>query len=266
MIDMIDLVQRLRPHLRSYCPGDEARVEPPEAGVAGWALEWLALADRYHRYRVEGMEHIPTQGPVLLVSYHALTVVDVFLLARRIYQRDGRVVRGLSDRFLFQVPGLRDFVATFGIVEGSQQTGLAILADGQIAGCMPGGGLEWSRSSAEAHRLRWGDHRGYARLAIRAGAPIIPTACPSADNAYLVPFDGWKVGAAVQRIFRLKRNIPIPIPVGLFGPLPFPVQLTQYVGAPIWPEVPPEAADDPKEVERLDARVRKVIEGFLERG
>ncbi len=254
------------PHLRTYQPGDEDRLEPPSTEEAGWVMEWLALAERYHRYRIEGFEHVPAQGGALIVSFHALTVVDAFLLSRAIFLRDGRVVRGLTDKVMFRIPVVRDLFTTLGIVQGTQENALGLLADGQLAACMPGGGLEWSRSSKQAQQLRWGDHRGYARLAIRAGVPIVPTACPAADRAYYVPFDGWQAGAWAKSLLGLSRVYPLPVGFGLLGPVPLPVRLTQHVAAPILPDVPPEAADDPIAVERLDARVRAVVSELLRRG
>jgi 1-acyl-sn-glycerol-3-phosphate acyltransferase len=225
----------------------------------------LGLAAAWHRYRIEGFEHVPARAPALLVSFHALTVVDMFLLGRAIYRRDGRVVRGLTDTLVFQIPGLRDVFTTLGIVAGTQDNAVALLASGELAACMPGGGLEWSRPTSQARQMRWGNHRGYARLAIRAGVPIIPTACPSADRAYYVAIDGWTVGEALKRLLGSERVLPFPIWLGLLGPIAFPVKLTQYVAPPIWPGVPPEAADDEDAVCRLDERVRAVIAGLLER-
>lgn len=250
------------PLLRTYHPGDENRLDAPDDAQARWLLDLLGFFDRYHRYEVDGLEHVPSTGPALLVSYHAYTVIDIFLLGRRVYLRDRRVVRGLTDTFMFSLPGIRDVFTTLGVVRGTQDNGLGLLAQGQLACCMPGGGLEWSRPSSQKRQLRWGDHRGYARLAIRAGAPIVPTACPAADDVYYQPLDGWKLGEAVQRLARLPRVIPLPVPIGLLG-WPLPVKLRQYVAPPIWPDVPPEAAEDPAAVERLDARVRQVIAELL---
>ena len=63
--------------LRPYQPGDENRTDPPEPGRVRRLLAWLAIAERYHRYRVEGLENVPAAGPALLVSFHAFTVVDM---------------------------------------------------------------------------------------------------------------------------------------------------------------------------------------------
>ena len=250
-------------YLRVYRPGDEHRLEPPDPRQVAWLVRLLAVAERYHRYRVDGLEHIPRTGPALITSFHALTIIDMCMLGRRVFLRDRRIPRGLTDTLMFSFPGIRDLFTTLGIVEGTQANAAALLRAGELAVCMPGGGLEWARSSRQRYQLRWGDHRGYARLAIRAGVPIVPTACPGADRVFVVPFDGWKAGEVARRWLGLRRTIPLPVPLGL--PFGLPVQLTQRVGAPIWPEVPPAAADDPAAVARLDDRVRASIRDLLAR-
>lgn len=248
--------------MRGYRPGDEDRLEAP-AATGRWMSALGALA-RYHRYQIEGFEHVPRRGPALLVGFHAYGVMDILLLGRAIYLRDGRVVRGLTDKLAFRVPGLRDVATRLGIVAGTQRNGLGLLRDGAIAACMPGGALEWSRPSRLRGTMRWGEHRGYARMAIRAGAPIIATACPAADRAYYVPFDGWTLGERLQRWTGASRALPLPLAIGL-GPLPLPVRLVQHVAPPIVPDVPPEAADDERAVRRLDEQVRQTITDLLAR-
>ncbi|MBI4510431.1 MAG: acyltransferase family protein [Deltaproteobacteria bacterium] len=252
------------PHLKRYRPGAENDIAPPSQEALSFSFKWFAALDAYHRYRIEGLEHVPRSGPGLIVSHHSYIVIDTMLLFRRIYLRDGRIPRSLTDHAMFKIPVIRDLFYTWGVLDGTPENGLRVLADGQLALVMPGGGLEWSRPSTQAQSLRWGEHRGYARLAIRAGVPIIPTACPSADHLYIVPFDAWKVAKTLEQWLGMHRIPPMPIGFGL-GPLPFPVRLTQYVAPPILPDVSPEAADDEVAVKRLDDRVREAITELLHR-
>ena len=258
----VGVLNRVLPsYFRAYQPNDETRVEPPSLENAERILRLFDVAEGLHRYEVHGLEHVPAGGPALLVSSHSLVALDMFLLCKRIFERDGRVVRGLTDHFVFSVPVMRDVWATLGIVDGTQENGTRLLDSGQLAACMPGGGLEASRSWRLKRTLRWGNHRGYARLAVRANVPIIPTACPAADDLYCVLVDGWTTGRLIQRVTRTKRVFPVPLAVGV-GILPFPVKLTQYVGEPQWPL--PEGDPEERAIE-LDGRVRRVIRDLLQR-
>jgi 1-acyl-sn-glycerol-3-phosphate acyltransferase len=214
-----------------------------------------------HRYRVQGLEHVPGSGPALVVSPHAFAVLDMFLFAKAVFEGRGRILRGLTDHFAFSIPLVRDLFANLGVVDGTRENGLGLLSSGQLATCMPGGALDWSRSSRERRRLRWGDHRGYARLAVEAGVPVIPTACPAADDLYWIVNDGWRTGRTLRRVLRTSRNYPLPLAIGL-GPFPFPVRLTQFVGEPVWPVA--EGSLDERARE-LDLRVLGVLEQLLRR-
>jgi 1-acyl-sn-glycerol-3-phosphate acyltransferase len=253
----------LRLPFKRYQPGDEFRIEPPPPGRTARLLRYLEWPERIHRYEVHGLEHVPRSGPALLVSHHPYGVVGMFCLGKRLFERDGRVPRGLTEHVAFMIPGLRDLFATLGVVDGNQDNGLALLSSGQLAACMPGGALEWSRSSRQRRELRWGEHRGYARLAVRAGVPVIPLACPAADDLYWVLYDGWRLGGALQRWLGLGRNYPFTIGVGL-GPLPLPVKLTHHVAPPEHP-LGPEHGTEEERTRELDQRVRAVVRELLSR-
>ncbi len=256
------ILPRLLPSfVRRYRPGDGQRIEPPSLEHVDRILGLFEWAERVHRYEVRGLEHVPHTGPALIVSPHSFAALDGFLLGKRIFERDGRIVRGLTDHLVFRIPLMRDVFSTLGIVDGTKANAHALFASGQIAACMPGGALEMSRSSRLRRKLRWADHRGYARLAVDAGVPIIPTACPRADDLYLVLVDGWHVGEILQRVLRTPRVLPFPLAVGL-GPLPFPVKLVQHVAEPQWPKA--EGTPEERALE-LDARVRRILQDLLRR-
>ncbi len=247
--------------MRRYRPGDERRVEPPEPARLRALMPAFGRLARLFRYEIEGLEHIPADGPALVVSHHPLVPLGAFLLSFRVLERDGRTFRGLTQHEAFLIPGLRDIFTSLGIVDGNQDNAERLLASGQLAFAMPGGALEWSRSSRLRRTLRWGEHRGYARLAVRTGTPVIPIACPASDDLYRVLVDGHRIARALDRLVSTPRPLTLPVAVGL-GPLPFPVRLTQYVTPPIAP--PAEGSFDER-VRALDGAVRARIRALLRR-
>lgn len=254
--------------VRAYAPGDEHRVEPPDPARARALLGPLAVSERLHRFEIRGFEHVPRVGAGLLVGFHPFYPLGTILLMKRVLERDGRVVRGLTDHLVWSVPGVRDIWATLGVVDGTRDNASRLLAAGELAVCMPGGALEWSRSSRQRRTLRWGEHRGYARMAVRANVPVIPTCCPAADDLFWIANDGWEFGTGagrrIGRLLGLNRPLPLPLPVGL-GLLAFPVKLVQHVAPPEWP-LGEDAGDEEARVRELDARVRRVMLGLLTRG
>ncbi len=256
------MLQSLLPAwVQPYRRGDESKIAPPDLARLRSFEPYFDWIERYLGYEVHGLEHIPRSGPALVVSHHPLCTVGSLLLSRRIMQRDGRNFRALTQHEAFLIPGLRDLFVTLGIVDGNPANAQRLLQTGQIAFCMPGGALEWSRSSKLKRQMRWGSHQGYARLAVRTGVPVIPVACPAADDLFWVFGDGEQVSAVLQKLFRTRRPLMLPLALGL-GPLPFRVKLTHYVTEPI---SAPQEGDFEQQVEALDRAVRARIADLLRR-
>jgi len=136
------------------------------------AMALMRLLMRYHRYHVVGLEHVPRTGPCLLVSHHTLATYDGFLLGVAIYDHTGRLGRGLGDDRIFQTPLLGPLARGVGIVPATPQAAETLLAQGELVGVAPGGMWESLRPRNERYTVRWGQRRGFVRLALRTGAPM----------------------------------------------------------------------------------------------
>lgn len=51
------------------------------------------------------MEHIPSEGPVLIVFYHAALPIDFYYLFAKVWLYRNRRVRVVADKFVFKIPG-----------------------------------------------------------------------------------------------------------------------------------------------------------------
>jgi len=250
---------RVPPH--QYRLGDENDLDLTDWDFVARAFRTVKWAERYFRYEVHGLDNMPSEGAGLIISPHSAITIDGFLIGMKIYQRDGRIPRGLTDHFMFKVPRVRDVVLRLGIVDGNRDNAVRLLERGELCFAMPGGGDEAFRSSAHRYQLRWGGHHGFVRVALQAGAPLIPTVCIGSDDTYWLPLDGMRAG---RRLFGTR--FPLLLGFGL-GPLPLPVKLTAYVGEPIqFDESGPAAADDDELVERCHAHVVNTIERMVRDG
>ncbi|MGH3756978.1 lysophospholipid acyltransferase family protein [Actinophytocola sp.] len=132
-----------------------------------------------YRPRVEGLENVPAEGPVIIAANHraVLDTAVISLVVRR-------QVRFLGKAEYFTARGLRGrlmaaFVDALGFVpvqRGNAHAGLAALNAGQTV--LNGGGVfaiypEGTRSLDG--RLYRG-HTGVAVLALTTGAPVVPVA------------------------------------------------------------------------------------------
>ncbi|WP_232534921.1 lysophospholipid acyltransferase family protein [Nocardia terpenica] len=219
--------------------------------------------------RFYGLDNIPDSGPVLLVGNHTLLGgVDAPLLLHEILHRRGRLVRGLAENVLMRVPAVRDLVHRMGSVRGNRANCRALLASGEAVIVFPGGGREAMRRKGEKYVLKWEGRTGFARMAIEAGAPVLPVAMIGADDVYDVVFDGdhpvmrplrWAVEA-----LGIRRELTPPLMRGL-GPtlLPRPERFYYSVGTPI-DTAPWRDTDDPDSAAaELQVVVRKALQEEL---
>ena len=222
----------------------------PHGPLSQFALSVLDSLRRRHCHSVVGLENLPTEGPCLLVVNHSLATYDILMLSQTIYERLGRIPRGLGDKRLFQVPGLRQVVAYFGGVRASHDAADRLLGEGLIVLVAPGGMMEALRPSEKRYQVSWEDRKGFIRVALRTGAPIVLAACPKADDLYDV-----RENDLTRRIYE-RFHLPIPFLSGEGGGLlPRAVRLTHTLSEPIRPPPLAERDDIEPYVDPLHLRV-----------
>ncbi|WP_024793156.1 lysophospholipid acyltransferase family protein [Tomitella biformata] len=136
------------------------------------------------RPKVEGLENIPTSGPVILASNH-LAVVDSLYLPMMVPRR----ITFLAKSEYFTSPGLKGrfnkfFYSAAGQVpidrsggkasEGALISARRVLEEGKVLGLYPEG------TRSPDGRLFKGK-TGIARIALETGTPVIPVAMVGTD-------------------------------------------------------------------------------------
>jgi 1-acyl-sn-glycerol-3-phosphate acyltransferase len=147
-----------------------------------WLLKYILLGPLLHligRPKVEGLEHLPSSGPVILASNH-LAVMDSFFLPLVVRRRitflakseyfTGTGLKGWFVRWFFtaagQVPIDRSNADT---AQAALDTAERVLGQGKLLGMYPEG------TRSPDGRLYKGK-TGLGRLALQTGVPVIPVA------------------------------------------------------------------------------------------
>jgi len=222
-----------------------------------WAIPLMNAIARYHRYEMHGVEYFPSEGPVVMAMNHSLASYDGMLGGWEIFRRTGRMPVGMGDNLIFRSVLGRSFAKEVGIRRANPKNARRLLNDGHVLGVAPGGMREALRPSSESAAILWDKRKGFVRLAIEAGAPIVLGACPAADRLFTV----YENDLTKSLYHTLK--FPFPIFRG-WGPtlIPRPVRLTHLMSRPISPPtLDPNTIDE--QVDTLHREVMTEMERLM---
>jgi hypothetical protein len=190
----------------------------------------------YHRYSVDGIEHIEAPGPLLVVGYHGRPIAhDLCMLQTLVLERTGTLPRAIMHGAAPDAPVLGALTRGMEFLTGDPAELDAAVAAGAKIIVTPGGTREGCRSFHHRQEVDWGTRTGYLRLAISHQLPIVPAAGIGVDATYIGLNDGYALGKRLN----VPGRLPVWFGVGPLGlwPLspPFPVKITTRLGPPIAP-------------------------------
>ena len=170
--------------------------------------------------------------------------LEIMLLGIVVYwvKRDRPLIRPMEQRdtSLHRAPILGWIRRNVNAVEATEEAGLATLAAGESVLIFPGGGRELY---GPPDRIAWAGRRGFARIAAKAGAAVVPVAMVGADRQH-----PWRLPLGGRRSL-------------WFPPFPLPVRLDYAFGAPMEP--PP--AGDAEAVAAFADRVAVATQALIDR-
>jgi 1-acyl-sn-glycerol-3-phosphate acyltransferase len=275
---MGELADLLKERLRSFTydlsgPGTRSRLEkltPPrnEYGVDPYGLDvdyaiaavapFVWLYRRYFRVQLHGVEQVPADGRVLLVANHSgqipldAAMIEVALLIER---DPPRLLRALVEKWVATLPFVSSFYARIGQIVGTPENCRRLLAADEALLVFPEGVRGLNKPFRERYRLRpFGT--GFMRLALEAGAPIVPVGVVGAEEQAPALFD-------LKPLARLLSMPAFPITPTLL-PFPLPTRYHLHFGAPMRFTGSPD--DEDAELERKVNEVQEAVQGLITKG
>ena len=206
-------------------------------------LAWLA-STIWYRAEVRNMGNVPEHGPVLLVGNHTggnvAPEVVILPLAFSTYFGVERPFYQLAHNLVLASP-LGPFLRRYGTMAASHKHATEALQAGAAVLVFPGGDWEVHRPSWEGNRVDFGGRKGFIKLALSEGVPIVPVVtCGGQETALFLSRGTWLAKLTrVDKMFRLKvLPISIALPWGLnvgdlLGHIPLPAKITIEVLEPI---------------------------------
>lgn len=214
--------------------------------------------NNYFRVQTHGIEHIPADGPVLIVANHSGQLpIDGTLIAYALATRDlnPRMPRAMIERFFPTVPYLGNLLNEIGAVLGDPVNCAKMLSRDEAIIIFP----EGVRGSGKLYRDRYQLKRfgnGFMHLAMQYNAPIIPVGVVGCEET--IP--------AIANIKPLARALGIPYaPIAL--PVIFPAKVHLNFGKPmVFSGAETTEEEVAKRVETVKAEINRLIDkGLSER-
>jgi len=245
---------------------------PDPALMKAQAPIWNVLMDRYFRLEIEGWEHIP-DGPCLVIGVHSggpLTM-DAWTVALAWYRHFGedRTLHGTAHDVLMTAPGLGRYFRRLGVISPAKENIAAAFARGHSVILWPGGEVDAFRAWSKRDKVVLGGRKGFIRLAIREGVPIIPVATVGGHDTLFVLSEGRGIAKALGLKKRLRSDVaPITfsVPFGVtlhltpFQHIPLPAKIRTAFLPPIELDDNPERVNDQKYVDKKYAEVERVLQ------
>jgi 1-acyl-sn-glycerol-3-phosphate acyltransferase len=237
----------------------------------------LPLMEAFNAYfgsEVRGMERVPG-GQVLLVGNHSggvLTPDTTALLTAWFRSRGDRAPLALlALDALFGVPWFGRFIRHLGLVPASEGNADRALDAGSSLLVYPGGAHEAFRPWRDRNRIDFAGHKGFVKLALRRGLPVVPVVGHGGHETMVVVDRGeWlaeKMG--MQRMRVGVCPILVQLPWGLspaaFPGLPLPAKITLQVCEPLdWTVHGPDTASDPRVLARCYEEITQRMQDTLD--
>jgi 1-acyl-sn-glycerol-3-phosphate acyltransferase len=229
-------------HLRRTLDGNDIEKWDPEYIRRVLPL-WQAVMSTYFRGEVRGLDNIPEDGPSLLVGNHSggTMIADTFVFATEFYSHFSpyRRFHQLAHDIAARTPGTG--ISRWGTVAASHDNARKAFDKGAPVLVYPGGDYETFRPSWHSDQIEFGGRKGFIKLALERGVPIVPVVAVGGQETALFLTRGERAArftrwADLTRIKVLPVALAPPFGISLLDlptRIPLPAKITVEVLPPI---------------------------------
>src|SRR5436853_4402216 len=262
-------------------------------GAAGWVAEragdwdleaqdmrfmerqkyfWNPLIDYWFRMEMEGWDRLP-DPPALLIGIHsgAPFVWDAWTVGIQWWRHFGeeRTLHGTAHDALTAAPGIGGYFRRMGVLPAAPDSISGALAAGHDVALWPGGEIDSLRPWTKRDEAILAGRKGFVRMAIKAGVPIVPISTLGGPDSMPVLTSGRNLAKALQldklariKIMPIALSAPWGISPAMLPEIPLPTKIRTAFQEPIELDHSPERAGDGDYVEAKYEEVR----GRIQRG
>ena len=219
----------------------------------------------YWRVTSDGAEHLPAGGGLVVANHAGTLPADALMTRLDIYEQTGRHTRELAADLVFRLPVIGEVGRKSGATLASGGDADRLLDRGELVAVWPEGFKGIGKRYKDRYKLQRFGRGGFVATALRAQAPIVPTAIIGSEEIYPLLYN-LKTLARLFGFpyFPIVAQMPLVPVLGPVALLPLPSKWHIEYGEPIdTTEYGPDAADDPMAVFDLTDRVRDTIQQMV---
>jgi 1-acyl-sn-glycerol-3-phosphate acyltransferase len=267
------------------------RRQKAEGGVSGWVAEragqwdlqgqsdetmhrqkffWNPLMQYWFRMEMEGWENLP-DAPVLLIGIHsgAPFVWDAWTVGVQWWRHfgEGRPLHGTAHDALMAMPLIGRFFRSMGVLPAASDAIVTALAEGQDVALWPGGEVDSLRPWVERDQANLAHRRGFVRVAIQTGVPIVPIATVGGADAMPVLIKGDRLSKFLRldkalrlKVFPIAVSLPWGIAPAALPQIPLPAKIRTMLRPPIHVDSDPKRLEDDDYIEEIYQQVQDSIQ------
>ena len=263
-------VTAAQPILREGLNGPDPELMNNQAGI------WNTLMDKYFRLEFDGFENLPDE-PCLLIGVHSggpLTM-DAWTVAMAWWRHFGetRSLHGTAHDVLMKTPVLGKYFSRLGGLTPTKENIRAAFDKGDDVILWPGGEVDAYRTWADRDKAVLGGRKGFIRLAMSAGVPIVPVATVGGHDTMFV----LSQGRGLAKLLKLKERMRMEVaPITLSWPLgialhitplqhvPLPSKIRTQILPPIYLDNDPKRLDDQDYVDAMYTEIEASIQASMD--
>ncbi|MFZ3230610.1 MAG: lysophospholipid acyltransferase family protein [Pseudobdellovibrio sp.] len=169
------------------------------------------MMKKYFRLEIEGLENIPAKGAVIIAPNHSgYSGFDAMILAYILQENMHRAPKVMTHHLWFLTNKTALPAQKMGFIEATYKNGLSLLKKKNIVVLFPEGANGNFKATSEKYQLQE-FKRGFIRLAMETGAPIVTTLIIGAEETH--------INLQKLKFTKFLRGLVLPVPLNII-PLP----------------------------------------------
>lgn len=189
---------------------DLAQVDPEFVEAIAPFLE--GLYKHYFRCEISGWENVPDEPAMFVGNHNGLLTFEVLMLFHGWWKRYGtdRRAVGLAHGIAINNPVFRWILPRIGAIPADPDIANEALQQGYSLMVYPGGEKESFRPYKERKKVDFYQRKGFIRLALRSGKPLVPVVSIGAHESYVILHRGEEIAEALGLKKKLRlHGVPI---------------------------------------------------------